>query len=1091
MRITRRRALPSMLVLVALAGHAARATTLTDTDLGPSVALQTPELAVAVEKSPFRITVADASAVTLVEEAPDVAQGSLAYLRGATEFRVTQATGAYSRVGDRVIFDCETTEGIGANATVAVEFRDDGAFFVDLIPSTPATVTEVAETFVAPPGERYYGLTERISTGNGTNVDGPSERVPQAIGSLDRRGELVHMSVAATIAIYTPFYHSSNGYGVFVDGPMQGSFDIAKAATDRVTIRFRFDPSAQRFRYHVLHGPDHATILDRYTTLTGRPWLPPRWAYKHMRWRDEHASGATAVLYGVPMNAALVEDVTMYETLGFPAPGWYNFDRPWTAGAQGNCSADGFSRFAFDPARFPNAPQMIAALAARGTRTIVFDAPWACGDPSDPADNAYEATLQGYYAPGSPDHIDFTNPAAKAWWQSSFGNFVSAMGISGFKLDRGDETVPSTAADIYFDGRNGLEVHNDYPRMYVKAYHDELQSRIPNDWVTMTRPGYAGSQAYGLYWGGDITGANLFGTGSGTDKGLRSAIISLQRLAFMGFPNWGTDTGGYYQFKQRDVFGRWLEFSAFTPVMEIGGGLMFGDAIDGPHAPWAMPTDPTFDTEMIDIYRYYTWLHHELVPYNYSEALRANATGHPIATPLVFDYPTDPAVGDLWEQYLYGPWFLVAPLWQDGARAQSVYLPAGAWTSYWNESEYDVGPVTLAAVGAPLTQIPLYIKLGAIIPLEVVNAVTGHGTAAASDKLTLDIFPHHASSYELREDAGSIAISSTKAGEYPDAAAITITTSAATKDYVLRVRSHYKPVNVTLNATSLVECTKPTAFDDPQGGCDWLYELGGRTLIKYSTSAAGSTVVLTPASSALCGNGTLDAGEACDDGNTTGGDGCAADCRIELGDHYKCYKSRIPAGAAGFTPVVLTLTDGFETVSHRVVDPLSACNPVDKSGRGRLVCHKLRHVSGQPDFVPTDVVVHNELGEQRLSLRQSRALCVPSEADGVIPPPALDHYKCYRARVAGKVNGQIFLVDPFEAKTTRVIKPVSFCTAVDANGSGVPTPNAALTCYRIRDVNGQAKFASRDVVLETDFGPETLTVMKSQTLCLPSIAVGP
>src|SRR5262249_45104635 len=157
------------------------------------------------------------------------------------------------------------------------------------------------------------------------------------------------------------------------------------------------------------------------------------------------------------------------------------------------CSSPGFARFEFDPARFPNAHAMIAALARRGTRSIVFQAPWACGNPADPADNAYDATRLGYYAPHSPDHLDFTNPAATAWWQDRFAAFVASYGLAGFKLDRGDETVPSTAADVYADGRNGLQLHNDYPRLYVRAYAERLQAVRPDDWVTMARPGYAGS----------------------------------------------------------------------------------------------------------------------------------------------------------------------------------------------------------------------------------------------------------------------------------------------------------------------------------------------------------------------------------------------------------------------------------------------------------------------------------------------------------------------------------------------------------------------------------------------------------------------
>ncbi|MGH7785486.1 MAG: TIM-barrel domain-containing protein [Candidatus Binatia bacterium] len=1086
----RRYALRALLTAAALlAATGAPATTLVDTDLGATVTLVTPELTVTVQKSPFAITVDDAGG-TLLAEAPGVAQGALAYWRGPTQYLVTQTTAAPLRSGDRVSFDVETSEGL--NAAVSIEFRNDAAFFVDLAPSTPATVTEARDTFVAPLGERYYGLTERIVSDG--LLGSASELSPQAVGGLDRRGELVPISVAATIAIYTPFLHSSRGYGLFVDGPMQGSVDVANAQPDRLAIRFNFEPSAQVFRWHLFRGPGHAAILDQYTALTGRPWLPPRWAYKHMRWRDEHASGPTTVLDGVPMNAALVEDVMMYESLGFPSPGWYNFDRPWSSGVAGSCPGGGFARFAFDPVRFPNAPQMIAALAARGTRTVVFNAPWACGNPADPLDNAYDAALNGYLAPNEPAHIDFTNPAAVAWWQGKIAAFVTGMDIAGFKLDRGDETVPSLATDIYFDGRNGLQLHNDYPRLYVKTYHDALQAARPDDWITKTRPGYAGSQAYGLYWGGDITGANFFGTGAGTDLGLRSALISLQRLAFMGFPNWGTDTGGYYQFKQRDVFARWLQFSAFTPVMEIGGGLRIGDAINGPHAPWAMPTAPTVDAEMIDIYRYYTWLHHELVPYAYSEGIRANATGHPIATPLVFEYPDDPAVGDLWDQYLYGPWLLAAPLWQNGARTRDVYLPAAAWTDYWNDSQLLTGPLTLTAVDAPLGRLPLYVRLGAIIPMEVVNGVTGHGSAGSDGTLTLDVYPHQSSSYDLREARGTVTttFSSSKLGAYDESATTTVTTGAATRSYRLRVKTNFRPASVTRDATPLAECADQAAFDDPIGTCGWLYALGGRATARFATVAAGATLVFEPGDPLLCGNGVLDAGEECDDGNAIAADACSDRCLIVPRDDFKCYAAKALDKMLFARPTV-AIDDPFLDAARDTIKPTLLCNPAD-AGRAvldptaHLTCYKLKKPAGAPAFAARQVTVANRFGVTSMRLTKPASLCAPSELDGQASALNLDHYTCYKAKLDGGTFARTDLpiADAFESKTSRLLKPLLVCAAADLDGGGVLAARAALACYKIKDAPGAPSFTARDVAVDNPLDTESLHLTKGRLLCLSS-----
>jgi alpha-glucosidase (family GH31 glycosyl hydrolase) len=125
-----------------------------------------------------------------------------------------------------------------------------------------------------------------------------------------------------------------------------------------------------------------------------------------------------------------------------------------------------------------------------------------------------------------------------------------------------------------------------------------------------------------------------------------------------------------------------------------------------------MPTEPRYDTEMIDIYRYYTTLHHALIPYTYRHALEAGRSGRPIAKPLVFNYPDDERAGDLWEEFLYGDDILVAPVWRVGQRRQAVYLPEGRWVDYWNRDRVLTGPIDLDEA-VPLDRIPIFIRAGA------------------------------------------------------------------------------------------------------------------------------------------------------------------------------------------------------------------------------------------------------------------------------------------------------------------------------------------------------------------------------------------
>jgi alpha-glucosidase (family GH31 glycosyl hydrolase) len=304
--------------------------------------------------------------------------------------------------------------------------------------------------------------------------------------------------------------------------------------------------------------------------------------------------------------------------------------------------------------------------------------------------------------------LDVTNPAARQWFAERLGRFLQAEGIHGVKLDRGEEHIPSERDDIWFDGRTGREVHNDYVVLQTRMHREALDRAWPNgDYVLITRSGYTGTQANSIVWGGDTAGSENFGEGPGTDLGLRSAIISQQRAAFLGFPIWGSDTGGYYQFKQRDVFARWIEFSTFSGIMEIGG--------KGSHAPWDMPTEPRYDEEMIEIYRRYTRLRHDLQPYIVAAARDARR-GMPLVRPMVFFDPADPELADRWDQYMFGPDLMVAPVWRVGQRQRSVYFPRGRWRNFWNPEEIHEGPAAVT-FSVPLDTILAFLRDGAPHPL--------------------------------------------------------------------------------------------------------------------------------------------------------------------------------------------------------------------------------------------------------------------------------------------------------------------------------------------------------------------------------------
>jgi alpha-glucosidase (family GH31 glycosyl hydrolase) len=312
---------------------------------------------------------------------------------------------------------------------------------------------------------------------------------------------------------------------------------------------------------------------------------------------------------------------------------------------------------------------------------------------------------------------DFTNPEAKKYWQDGVAKLLK-LGVAGFKMDRAEEEIPESGPYKVFDGRSIRENRNAYPVMYLKAAYAVAEKYRGSDFVCMPRAAYTGSSAYGVFWGGDI---------GGTQEGLRAEIIAVQRTAVMGYPNWGSDTCGYNnQSLDTEVCGRWLGFSCFTPIMEVGPTTN--------RAFWNFHNPPSYDAQLIAIWRLYARLHTRLADYSFEQAKVAHETGMPIVRPLFLVEPKAPAAWSNWWTYLYGPDILVSPIWQKNQRTQEVYLPSiSQWRDAWNpEKIYDGGQTII--VNADLHQMPIFVRVGSNVELGDLNQEWSDAVAAANTR---------------------------------------------------------------------------------------------------------------------------------------------------------------------------------------------------------------------------------------------------------------------------------------------------------------------------------------------------------------------
>lgn len=717
-------------------------------DTGTSYALQT-------TRTPFSYAFSAGEREIVTQSAPDTARSALYFVTDAGVQYLTDPL-SFEQRDNRLDAVYGTTDG--REAAVRIVPQSYGGWRVALSFTPAEGIVRVGEVLAARAGEHFQGLTERA---RGNDDDVPRDSSVSV--ALDRRGERVVMDVNGTVSLYAPFYLSSSGYGLYVESTWLGVFDVAKADAGRV--RFAFDGPS--LAYHVFPGTPEQ-ILSQYAEVVGPPAMPPRWAFGTFRWRDNHVNRDTlydGTPHRGPYNAMVYEDVMMMEALDIPLDVYW-VDRPWAVGARG------YSDFTWDPERFPHAESMIAWVKDRGAQFLVWLAPWVMGDMAEevlakgyflPGKGMVEMGLErvrpeqmndvdvlrglkpalleqvetlgefhlGIAARvhlGSDDGsleeirtalrrqieqadtaaeirrflpiadrsyvlIDFTNPEAVAWWQEYVARLLED-GVAAFKLDRAEEFVPDARDAYAHDGRSMAEVQNEYPVLYAKAVA-EVARRHREDFVVMPRAGYPGSQRYAnAFWAGDTRASWL---------GLRNTLIGGLRAAIMGYPFWGSDTGGYWGgTTTHELFARWLGLSTFSPIMEIGP---FND-----HAPWDMPDGTGYNAEAIATWRTYATLRDHLQDYIADYAREAHETGHPIMRPLFVAYPDDERAWHLWDEYLFGEDYLVAPVIQKGTTSREVYLPEGRWIDYWRpDAAPREGPTTVT-VEAPRHKTPIFLR---------------------------------------------------------------------------------------------------------------------------------------------------------------------------------------------------------------------------------------------------------------------------------------------------------------------------------------------------------------------------------------------
>jgi alpha-D-xyloside xylohydrolase len=592
-------------------------------------------------------------------------------------------TGASQGTTCRMVMELETDKVAGQFVTGPMGFR-----------KSPAKGSEAFVSWRIHNGEQHFGLGEKWN-----KVEKTSTRA--TIWACDTAGtNTTDMSYKSI-----PMIQSSAGWGMFLHSGFRSFWEIgtfsytagaALTEADSLDVFFFFAPTFKG-------------LIGKYTDLTGKTAIPPKWAlglwmsrcaYQSRQQVCEVLSRLRAE--GIPVDVVHLDPAWMkthyYHKIGVDA---CDFD--W------NYEGWGQPEEAF------------AEIASHGVKICLWLNPYLPeGHPiydEAKAKGYMLTTADGAVARlefGEPvGVVDFTNPAAKEWWKDHLRQ-LARLGGSVFKPDYGDRVAEEA---IFANGKSGKEMHSPFLHLYAEAAY-EVAQEINGEGIVWRRAGYIGSQRYPGTWAGDT---------QITWEGMQGALRGGLSAGFGGEAFWSHDMGGFVGEKPSpELYIRWTQLGLFSPFSRYHGTQ--------PREPWE------YGETALNVARHYVNLRYSLIPYFLACASEAHTTGLPLLRHMHLEFQDDPATSHLDDQFMLGPDLLVAPLMQDGARHRMVYFPAGKWYALEGGATF-TGP-RFHEVDAPLERIPVFVRAGAVIPRYTHDPQNLQGPAPVA--LALDIYPGRA-----------------------------------------------------------------------------------------------------------------------------------------------------------------------------------------------------------------------------------------------------------------------------------------------------------------------------------------------------------
>ena len=526
-------------------------------------------------------------------------------------------------------------------------------------------------------------------------------------------------------------------FGLFFDYPSSITFDIGYTRMDTLTVSC---PRCDLALY-LVEGDSPYDIVRQFRRAIGRSYIPPKFAF-----------GFGQSRWGYKTQAEFRTVVERYRALHIPLDMLY-LDIDYM---------DHYKDFTVNPEEFPDFPGFVSDMAEQGVHLVpIIDAGVKVEKGYDVYDEGVE---KGYFCkradgseflaavwPGYTHFPDVLDPDARAWFGEKYRRLTDA-GVDGFwndmnepsifytpeyaeqfraKLEAALKTVPFNPNavgakpkpeargeyELFYHHVDGQQVrhdlvHNLYGYNMTRAAGEALERIAPDKRMLLfSRSSYIGMHRYGGIWTG------------GNRSWWSHILLNLKMMPSLnmcGFLYAGADLGGFGDNTTRDLLLRWLALGVFTPLMRD-------------HTALGTREQECYQFEDPEDFRHVIGVRYRLVPYLYSEYMKAALNDDMYFKPLAFVYPEDPMAPQVEDQLMLGDQCMIAPVYVQNARGRYVYLPEEMlFVKFLPDGT--LSQEVLAPghhyVEVALNEVPLFIRRGRCIPLaEAAETVAALDTA--------------------------------------------------------------------------------------------------------------------------------------------------------------------------------------------------------------------------------------------------------------------------------------------------------------------------------------------------------------------------